>query len=176
MALRPKLFPEATSPYAALRLDPKLTSGVKNSTVRTNGTAGGFAQDPGSAVSSIANIRKRGVLRVGFNPHVIPFSYTNAVGELVGFDISYAYRLARDLGVAIEFVPFTSPTLARDLADHRFDIAMSGIYENDERLQSFTMSPAYYESPLALVVPSADAAKFLDGNAGLTLRPEAGRI
>jgi proton glutamate symport protein len=165
MALRPKLFPEATSPYAALRLDPKLTSGVKSSTVRTNGTAPGFAQDPGSAVSSIANIRKRGVLRVGFNPHVIPFSYRNAQGELVGFDISYAYRLARDLGVAIEFVPFTSPTLARDLADHRFDIAMSGIYENDERLQSLTMSPAYYESPLALVVPSADAAKFLDGNA-----------
>ena len=165
MALRPKLFPEATSPYAALRLDPKLTSGVKSSTVRTNGTAPGFAQDPGSAVSSIANIRKRGVLRVGFNPHVIPFSYRNAQGELVGFDISYAYRLARDLGVAIEFVPFTSPTLARDLADHRFDIAMSGIYENDERLQLLTMSPAYYESPLALIVPSADAAKFLDGNA-----------
>jgi ABC-type amino acid transport substrate-binding protein len=133
--------------------------------VRTNGTAPGFAQDPGSAVSSIANIRKRGVLRVGFNPHVIPFSYRNAQGELVGFDISYAYRLARDLGVAIEFVPFTSPTLARDLADHRFDIAMSGIYENDERLQLLTMSPAYYESPLALIVPSADAAKFLDGNA-----------
>jgi proton glutamate symport protein len=165
MALRPRLFPEATSPYAALRLDPKLTSGVKSSTVRTNGTAPGFAQDPGSAVSSIANIRKRGVLRVGFNPHVIPFSYRNAQGELVGFDISYAYRLARDLGVAIEFVPFTSATLARDLADHRFDIAMSGIYENDERLQSLTMSPAYYESPLALIVPSADAAKFLDGNA-----------
>ncbi len=163
MALRPKLFPEATSPYASLRLDPKLTSGVKSSTVRTDGTAPGFV--PGSAVSSIANIRKRGVLRVGFNQHVIPFSYRNAQGELVGFDISYAYRLARDLGVAIEFVPFTSPTLARDLSDHRFDIAMSGIYENDERLQSLTMSPAYYESPLALIVRSADAAKFLDGNA-----------
>ena len=153
MALRPKLFPEATSPYAALRLDPKLTSGVKSSTVLTDGTAPGLAQEPESGVPSIANIRKRGVLRVGFNAHVIPFSYRNAQGELVGFDISYAYRLARDLGVAIEFVPFTSPTLARDLADHRFDIAMSGIYENDERLQSLTMSPAYYESPWLLSCP-----------------------
>ena len=57
--------------------------------------------------STIANIRKRGVLRVGFNPQVIPFSYRNDRGELVGFDISYAYRLARDLGVAIELIPFT---------------------------------------------------------------------
>jgi proton glutamate symport protein len=163
VALRPKLFPEAASPYAALRLDPRLTVGVKQS---ANQSARSSAED--AAPPSIANIRKRGVLRVGVNPHVIPFSYKNAAGELVGFDISYAYRLAHDLGVAIEFVPFAAPTLARDLFDHRFDIAMSGIYENDERLQSLTMSPAYYESPVALVVPSGDAAKFLDGNAAVS--------
>jgi ABC-type amino acid transport substrate-binding protein len=163
VALRPRLFPEATSPYAALKLDPRLTAGVKQT---ANPSARSSAED--GAVPSIANIRKRGVLRVGVNPHVIPFSYKNAAGELVGFDISYAYRLAHDLGVAIEFVPFAAPTLARDLSEHRFDIAMSGIYENDERLQSLTMSPAYYESPVALVVPSGDAARFLDGNAAVS--------
>jgi proton glutamate symport protein len=168
VGLRPKLFPEATSPYAVLKLDPRLTSGVNQSSTSADGPGPSSAQDAGSAVPSIANIRKRGVLRVGVNPHVIPFSYKNAEGELVGFDISYAYRLAGDLGVAIEFVPFASPTLARDLSDHRFDIAMSGIYENDERLQSLTMSPAYYESPVALVVPSGDAPKFLDGNAAVS--------
>ena len=163
LALRPKLFPEAASPYAALKLDTRLTVGVKQS---ADQPAGGSAED--AAVPSIANIRKRGVLRVGVNPHVIPFSYKNAAGELVGFDISYAYRLAHDLGVAIEFVPFAAPTLARDLSDHRFDIAMSGIYENDKQLQSLTMSPTYYESPLALIVPSGDAARFLDGNAAVS--------
>jgi ABC-type amino acid transport substrate-binding protein len=163
VALRPRLFPEATSPYAALKLDPRLTAGVKQT---ANPSARSSAED--GAVPSIANIRKRGVLRVGVNPHVIPFSYKNAAGELVGFDISYAYRLAHDLGVAIEFVPFAAPTLARDLSDHRFDIAMSGIYENDQRLQSLTMSPAYYESPVALLVPSGDASTFLDGNAAVS--------
>jgi proton glutamate symport protein len=168
VGLRPRLFPEATSPYAVLKLDPRLTSGVNQSTTNADGPVPSSAQDAGSAVPSLANIRKRGVLRVGVNPHVIPFSYKNAEGELVGFDISYAYRLAGDLGVAIEFVPFASPTLARDLSDHRFDIAMSGIYENDERLQSLTMSPAYYESPVALVVPSGNAPRFLDGNAAVS--------
>ena len=160
VALRPKLFPEAASPYAALKLDPLLTREVKQN---AESPAGNFADD--AAAPSIAGIRQRGVLRVGVNPHVIPFSYKNADGELIGYDISYAYRLAHDLGVAIEFVPFIAPTLARDLSAHRFDIAMSGIYENDQRLQSLTMSPAYYESPVALVVPSGNAAKFLDGNA-----------
>lgn len=160
VALRPKLFPEAASPYAALKLDPLLTREVKQN---AESPAGNSAAD--TAAPSIAGIRQRGVLRVGVNPHVIPFSYKNADGELVGFDISYAYRLAHDLGVAVEFVPFVAPTLAHDLSGHRFDIAMSGIYENDQRLQSLTMSPAYYESPVALVVPSGNAAKFLDGNA-----------
>jgi ABC-type amino acid transport substrate-binding protein len=160
VALRPKLFPEAASPYAALKLDPLLIKEVKQN---AESPAGNSADD--AAAPSIAGIHQRGVLRVGVNPHVIPFSYKNADGELVGYDISYAYRLAHDLGVAIEFVPFVAPTLARDLSAHRFDIAMSGIYENDQRLQSLTMSPAYYESPVALVVPSGHAAKFLDGNA-----------
>jgi ABC-type amino acid transport substrate-binding protein len=151
-----------------LKLDLRLTDGVKWTIVRADEPASSAAQDPGSVSPSIANIRKRGVLRVGFNPHVIPFRYRNAQGELVGFDISYAYRLARDLDVAIEFVPFASSTLARDLSEHRFDVAMSGIPENDERLQSLTMSPAYYESPLALIVPSDGAARFLDGDAAIS--------
>ena len=66
------------------------------------------------------------MLRVGVNPHVIPFSYKNAEGELVGFDISYAYRLAHDLGVAIEFVPFAAPTLAGDLVRIRPGGAAAG--------------------------------------------------
>jgi proton glutamate symport protein len=165
---RHTLFPNVTSQYAVLKLDPRLTDGVKWTIERADETASSAGGDPGSVSPSIANIRKRGVLRVGFNPHAIPFSYRNAQGELVGFDISYAYRLARDLGVAIEFVPFTPQALARDLSAHRFDVAMSGIPENDERLQSLTMSPAYYESPLALIVPSDGAAKFLDGNAALS--------
>jgi proton glutamate symport protein len=166
---RHTLFPNVTSQYAVFKLDPRLTDGVKWTIVRGDETASSAGLDPGSVSPSIANIRKRDVLRVGFNPHAIPFSYRNVQEELVGFDISYAYRLARDLGVAIEFVPFAPQALARDLSAHRFDGAMSGIPENDERLQSLTMSPAYYESPLALIVPSDGAAKFLDCGDGLSL-------
>jgi proton glutamate symport protein len=124
--------------------------------------------DPELTASTIAGIRRRGVLRVGFNPQVIPFSYRNARGELVGFDISYAFRLARDLGVAIEFVPFSWTSLAGDLIDHRFDVAMSGIYETDERIQTLLMSQPYFATPLALIVPSHRAEIFLDAGSVLS--------
>jgi proton glutamate symport protein len=165
-AFRQTLFPASIDRYAGLRLDPRLTAGV--TLVDANDSLSGAGLDTESAISSIANIRRRGVLRVGFNPHVIPFTYRNAQGELVGFDISYAYRLARDLGVAIEFVPFAWPSLARDLSDHRFDVAMSGIYETDQRIQVLVMSQPYYATPLALIVPSNRAESFLDSDGELS--------
>src|SRR6185437_1057248 len=90
------------------------------------------AADP--APPEVAAIQRAGVLRVGYNDAVPPFSYRNAAGDLVGYDISFAYRLARDLAVRLEFVPFTWDGLAGDLAARRFDIAMSGIYITDQRL------------------------------------------
>jgi ABC-type amino acid transport substrate-binding protein len=100
------------------------------------------------------------VLRVGYNPNVVPFSYWNAAGALVGYDISFAYKLAHDLSVTLELVPFTWDRLATDLAAGRFDLAMSGIYLTDTRLADLTPGPVYWSSPVALLVPSATAAGF----------------
>jgi proton glutamate symport protein len=162
VALRPTLFPPVSSRFASLHLDPQLTQGIQSSIAAAGSPLSEAGTDLEPSASSIASIRKRGVLRVGFNPHVIPFSYRNDRGELVGFDISYAYRLARDLGVSIELVPFAWPNLVGDLVDHRFDIAMSGIYDTDQRIQSLIVSPPYYATPLALIVPSPRAETFLD--------------
>ncbi len=45
-------------------------------------------------------IRRTGIVRVGYGPNVIPFSYFNTANELEGYDIAYSYVLARDLNVA----------------------------------------------------------------------------
>jgi proton glutamate symport protein len=70
--------------------------------------------------------------------------------------------------VAIEFVPFGWSSLAGDLIAHRFDVAMSGIYETDERIQTLLMSQPYFETPLALIVPSHRAEIFLDAGGVLS--------
>jgi len=168
ISFRRSLFPPVSSRYASLQMDPRLTEGVKWSIAGSGQSVPETTADSASNTSSIADIRRRGALRVGFNPQVIPFSYRNARGELVGFDISYAYRLARDLGVGIEFVPFAWPDLSRDLLEHRFDLAMSGIYETNERIQTLLMSDPYFETPLALIVPSGRAEIFLDGEGELS--------
>jgi len=75
----------------------------------------------------LERIRRRGALRVGYNPDRLPFAFFNSSGDLVGFDVDMAYRLARDLKVGLELVPFASATLTSQLAADHFDVAMSGV-------------------------------------------------
>lgn len=102
--------------------------------------------------SSLDRIRQRGVIRIGFHPDQLPYSYFNRAGTLVGFDIGMAHALALDLGVHIEFVPFEFDTLADQLQLDHFDIAMAGIPGNIARAEQLNISNPYLFVILGLVV------------------------
>jgi ABC-type amino acid transport substrate-binding protein len=160
ISLGPLLLPAVDNPKLAFTLDPRLTQGVTVEVQRAPIGGGSPAAPRGEL--TLSTIQNSGVLRVGYNPNVIPFSYWNDRGDLVGFDISYAYELARDLNVKLEFLPYDWRDLSRDLVQGRFDIAMSGIYVTDDRLQTLIVSDSYYQSPMALLVRSERAREFLD--------------
>ena len=50
--------------------------------------------------STIEQIQKRGVLRVGMSTFV-PWAMKDKTGELIGFEIDVAKRLAKDAGVEV---------------------------------------------------------------------------
>ncbi len=54
---------------------------------------------------SYGEVLKSGVLRACYGPKSYPMAYFNAAGDLVGFDVEMAHRLAADWGVTLEFVP-----------------------------------------------------------------------
>jgi proton glutamate symport protein len=162
-ALNPLLLPPSGNPLLSLTLDRKLVQNFKV-TVR-NATQADEAGIPVETTPTLLAIQNSGVLRVGYNPNVIPFSYRNDHGDLVGYDIAFAYRLARDLNVALELIPFDWQELSRDLVGRRFDLAMAGAYITDERLKTLTVSHSYYQSPVALIVRSDRAADFLEREA-----------
>src|SRR5262249_49932662 len=60
---------------------------------------------PPADSSVLAAVRARGRVRVGYVEGQVPYSFVNARGELVGFDVEMAYALAADLGVALELAP-----------------------------------------------------------------------
>ena len=102
--------------------------------------------------SRLDRIRRRGVIRIGVELDHLPFGYVNAAGELVGFDIELAHRLARDLGASIEFVPFRPELLASALEADHFDLAMGGMAGSVTRYQAMLFTDPYTEVTPALVV------------------------
>ena len=91
----------SVNPYLGFALDPAVTSGIPVA-FGTLESAAPLAKDS----SVLARIQRAGELRVGFNEGIIPFSYRNSAGQLVGYDIAFAYQLARDLNVRLRLIPF----------------------------------------------------------------------
>ena len=105
-----------------------------------------------SEKSALQKINERGVLRVGYGPNRLPFTFFNSAGDLVGFDVEMAHRLARELGVTLEFIPFDRRKMAQQLEDDLFDIIMAGIPMITPRLQKMSFSDPYLDVTFALVV------------------------
>jgi ABC-type amino acid transport substrate-binding protein len=114
--------------------------------------------EPGQ--SRLSRTRERGVIRIGFNENNVPFSYFSRRGDLVGFDIEMAHQLADDLGVSIEFVPVTTDTMADQLDADHCDLVMAGIIGTLPRSEQMSLSDAYMNIHLALVVRDHDRERF----------------
>jgi Na+/H+-dicarboxylate symporter/ABC-type amino acid transport substrate-binding protein len=99
----------------------------------------------------LARIRRTGVLRVGYLPDNLPFSYFNINDQLVGFDVDMALLLALDLGCRAEFYPVKLRALPQVLAEQRVDIVMSGIRVSTTRLQQMRFSAPYLDTTAAFV-------------------------
>lgn len=157
--------------YPAYQLSREATAGV-SVTIETSSTASAPVAPPSDSGESIMDrIQRSGEIKVGYNRNIIPFSYENDQGQLVGYDIVYAYQLARDLNVALRLIPFTWHSLSEDLKNQRFDMAASGIYVTDDRLQQFSASDPYLQSPVALIVRSDRVESFLSRTAIEALGP-----
>ena len=102
-------------------------------------------QLPAAAQSNrLDEIIARGALRVGTTGDYKPFSFRGqAADAFVGLDVELAGLLAKSLGVQVELVPTSWPTLMKDLADDRFDIAMSGVSISLERQKKALYSIPY---------------------------------
>jgi proton glutamate symport protein len=109
---------------------------------------------------SLAEIKERGVLRVGYNDNMIPWCYRNNKNELVGYDVAFMVQLAKDMNVALEFIPFEWPTLVDAMEQNQFDIAIGSIYVTSDRLQEVSFSQSYDSAVSSLIVRNKFASHF----------------
>lgn len=92
----------------------------------------------------LEEILNRGTIKIGTTGDYIPMSYLNKeTGEYEGIDAEISKIIAESLGVKIEYIPTTWPTLTQDTLDGKFDIALCGISRNYAREKVLEMSDGY---------------------------------
>lgn len=110
---------------------------------------------------ALQSVRTRGVIRIGTAGDYRPMSFLNpATGKYEGFDAALAEDLARSLGVKLEYVPTTWPTLMRDTLARKFDLALCGITITPARKQQALMSCGYLDNGKTVLCRAADAGKY----------------
>jgi ABC-type amino acid transport substrate-binding protein len=97
-------------------------------------------------------IKESGILRVGYNAEAMPFAFFNSKGELVGYDIYFAHRLAGDLGVSLEFIPVQRGKIQEYLDNGICDIVMSAVPIRVDDLAKMNFTRPYMEMKGAFVV------------------------
>ena len=113
------------------------------------------------ADDALQAVLERGVLRVGATGDYQPMSYLDPeTGAYVGFDAALAGDLADALGVSLEFVPTTWPTLMEDTLAGRFDLALCGITITDARKAQALMSDGYLGNGKTVLCRAEDADRY----------------
>lgn len=92
---------------------------------------------------TLSDIQDRGVLRVGMEPGYMPFEMTDQKGEIIGFDVDMAKRIAKAMGVKLELVSTAWDGIIPALLTKKFDMIMSGMTVTAQRNLKIAFADPY---------------------------------
>ncbi len=100
---------------------------------------------------------RNGILNFGTAAVTEPMAYVYADEGVIGFDIEYAMRIARDLGMELNIVNMEFGALLPALISGKVDMIGAGLSITEERAKSVLFSEPYYEGGLAVMVKGIDS-------------------
>ena len=91
-------------------------------------------------------------LVVGIPDENPPMSYTDADGNITGFDAEYALRLGSALNAEIDFRVMEWPAIIPSLQSGRVDMIIANLNITEERRQSMLLSDVYVTTDIVMMV------------------------
>ena len=111
----------------------------------------------------VTEIVERGKVLIGTTGDYRPLScWEPETGEYWGFGIEIAQEIAKQLGVKVEFVQTSWPTLTADvLAEpQKFDFAIGGITITDTRRETMLMSEGYLANGKTILCRASESERY----------------
>jgi L-cystine transport system substrate-binding protein len=108
------------------------------------------------AEGDLAKIKAAGVIRFASEGTYSPFTYHDASGALVGFDVEIGQEIAKRLGVKAQFTDGKWDGLIAGLDANRYDAVVNEVTITDARKAKYDFSDPYVITRPVLVVKSGE--------------------
>ena len=140
-----------------------LFTACKNSTKATDGaaatdktttapTSDNSAKRAGTA-RTLDEIKKSGKVIIGVFSDKKPFGYVDENGAYQGYDVYFGNRIAKDLGVDVEYVPVDPASRVEFLTSAKVDIILANFTLTEERAEKVDFALPYMKVSLGIVSP-----------------------
>ena len=120
----------------------------------SDGAQGG-SSDTDSKFRTLDDIKKAGTVNIGVFSDKAPFGYVDANGNYAGYDIVFAERLAKDMGVKINYIATDGQNRVPFLQSNKADIMLANFTVTDDRKKKVDFSLPYMKIKLGVVSPSS---------------------
>lgn len=126
----------------------------------SNGSsAASDSTDDSSAASgsyrTVDQIKESGEITIGVFSDKNPFGYVDNDGKFQGYDVYFADRIAKDLGVELKLVPVEAASRVEFLETAKVDIILANFTVTDERKEKVDFALPYMKVALGVVSPDS---------------------
>lgn len=111
---------------------------------------------PAQAGENLNAIKQAGTLKIGTEGTYAPFTFHDASGKLVGFDVEIGEAVAEKLGVKAQFLEGKWDGLIAGLDAKRYDVVINQVGITDARKQKYDFSEPYIASKAVLIIREGD--------------------
>ena len=111
---------------------------------------------------TLDEIKKDGTINIGVFSDKNPFGYVDENGDYQGYDVYFANRLAKDLGVKANYVSTEAANRIEYLQTGKVDVILANFTVTDERKEEVDFALPYMNVALGLVSRNDNVVKSLD--------------
>lgn len=105
---------------------------------------------------TVEQIKKSGVIRIAVFSDKKPFGYVDEYGKYQGYDVYFAERLAKDLGVKVKYVPVEAAARVEVLETGKVDIVLANFTVTPARAEKVDFALPYMKCALGVVSNEKD--------------------
>lgn len=126
-----------------------------------NGSANAGGHDKKTVYRTVDEIKADGTINIGVFSDKNPFGYVDENGEYQGYDVYFADRIGKDLGVKINYVSTEAANRVEYLETGKVDVVLANFTVTEERAQKVDFALPYMNVALGVVSSEKNVIKDL---------------